>query len=493
MLKPKQDNDKMLKTLREIVSSGSNRQCFDCGQRGVTYVNMTIGSFVCTSCSGVLRGLTPPHRVKSISMATFTSDELDFIKTHGNDESAKTWLGLWDSKRTLKQEHRDFMIDKYERKRYYLEPASPLKSINTSSSSSSVATSTIQQSSNGISKSIGNHHSSDSNNLTVLKLTPPAANNRHHHQRTQQNHNIQNGHLEMNGNSHNNINSNNLNGKTSQNGSIKSDNSCNDFVADFSKASIYNSNNSLNSTGSAGQINGKTVINGFKENITSESDLNANFADFENNKIYNAAEEYCKNNNTSINSPNSNSSNIQWNIWQHFQWPNNSNQSEQNRWSLPMSTSSLSNNSLNSSSGTFNSNSSLNSTTPSADRYAALKDLDEQLREAKVVNETVEQTNPSATSAIPVNPFKNPFQAIPQQQTNQQSYQNWTMPESQNFLSNGFGSPLNSNGFSNGFFYANNMSNGIISQSSSFGGKAAFANPFMTTGTTTASTNNPFL
>lgn len=101
----------------------------------------------------------------------------------------------------------------------------------------------------------------------------------------------------MNGNSHNsnnNINSNNfltnnLNGKSSQNGSIKSDNSCNDFVADFSKASIYNSNNSLNSTGSAGQINGKTTINGFKENATNESDLNANFADFENNKIYNAA------------------------------------------------------------------------------------------------------------------------------------------------------------------------------------------------------------
>lgn len=64
---------------------------------------------------------------------------------------------------------------------------------------------------------------------------------------------------------------------------------------------------------------------------------------------------------------------------------------------LPMSTSSLSNNSLNSSSGTFNSNTSLNST-PSADRYAALKDLDEQLREAKVMNDTTnpiaEQTNP---------------------------------------------------------------------------------------------------
>jgi Arf-GAP domain and FG repeat-containing protein 1 len=54
MLKPKQENDKMLKTLREFIAVGSNRQCFDCGQKGVTYVNMTVGSFVCTSCSGVL-------------------------------------------------------------------------------------------------------------------------------------------------------------------------------------------------------------------------------------------------------------------------------------------------------------------------------------------------------------------------------------------------------------------------------------------------------
>lgn len=42
-------------------------------------------------------------------------------------------------------------------------------------------------------------------------------------------------------------------------------------------------------------------------------------------------------------------------------------------------------NSLNSSGGTFNSNSSLSST-PSADRYAALKDLDEQLRDSKNPN-----------------------------------------------------------------------------------------------------------
>lgn len=63
------------------------------------------------------RGITPPHRVKSISMATFSNEEIEFIKTHGNDECAKTWLGLWDPKRVHTLEHRDLMIEKYERKR----------------------------------------------------------------------------------------------------------------------------------------------------------------------------------------------------------------------------------------------------------------------------------------------------------------------------------------------------------------------------------------
>uniref|UniRef100_A0A1A9X5T7 Arf-GAP domain-containing protein n=1 Tax=Glossina brevipalpis TaxID=37001 RepID=A0A1A9X5T7_9MUSC len=126
----KKQDDKYLEALRELITTGGgNRQCFDCGQKGPTYVNMTIGSFVCTRCSGVLRGLTPPQRVKSISMATFTQEEIDFLKTHGNDICSKTWLGLWDPKRVVHQDQRELMIDKYERKRYYLEPASPLKSL----------------------------------------------------------------------------------------------------------------------------------------------------------------------------------------------------------------------------------------------------------------------------------------------------------------------------------------------------------------------------
>lgn len=67
---------------------------------------------------------------------------------------------------------------------------------------------------------------------------------------------------------------------------------------------------------------------------------------------------------------------------------------------LPMSLSSTSN-SLKSS-GTFNSNSSINST-PSVDRYAALKDLDEQLREIKEKDNHNQNTLSAAVSANPFN------------------------------------------------------------------------------------------
>jgi hypothetical protein len=135
-------------------------------------------------------------------------------------------------------------------------------------------------------------HQQPDNSLAVLKsiqLTPPTAANRHHHSRTPHQ---QNGHVNgfASDNNNNFFNQqNNLNGTSngslSHNGSIKSDNSS-DFVADFSKASIYNSNNSLNSAGSGGgQVNGKTT-NGGEINVNF-----ANFADFDNNKIYNAAGE----------------------------------------------------------------------------------------------------------------------------------------------------------------------------------------------------------
>ncbi|XP_017046138.1 target of Myb protein 1 isoform X2 [Drosophila ficusphila] len=320
----KKQDDKYLLALRELVASGSggNRQCFDCGQKGPTYVNMTIGSFVCTRCSGVLRGLTPPHRVKSISMATFTQDEIDFLRSHGNELCAKTWLGLWDPKRAvLQQEQRELMVDKYERKRYYLEPASPLKSLANAVNLKSSAPPTTSHTQNG-------HH----NGYASINLTPPSAQRTsanglhkvasahssgnsstsisrpHHHHHSSQNNN--NDAFGLGGG----LSSLNSAGSTST-GALSDTSSCasngfgadSDFVADFGSANIFDATSArstgspaVSSVSSVGSSNGYAKVQPLRaahlqQQQQQQQLLNgnghqgtANFADFDHAPIFNA-------------------------------------------------------------------------------------------------------------------------------------------------------------------------------------------------------------
>ncbi|XP_059187537.1 arf-GAP domain and FG repeat-containing protein 1a isoform X3 [Centropristis striata] len=148
----RKQEEKHLKMLREMTSLPPNRKCFDCDQRGPTYANMTVGSFVCTSCSGILRGLNPPHRVKSISMTTFTQQEIEFLQKHGNEVCKRIWLGLYDDRTTSipdfrePQKVKEFLQEKYEKKRWYVPPeqakvvASVHASISGSSNSSTSST-----------------------------------------------------------------------------------------------------------------------------------------------------------------------------------------------------------------------------------------------------------------------------------------------------------------------------------------------------------------
>ena len=121
--------DKNLQTLKDLQRQECNKRCFECDQRGPTYVDVTIGSFVCTSCGGVLRGINPPHRVKSISMATFTSSEISLIQSRGNEMCKNIYLGKYDERSKAKPESRSehtklkmFMEQKYEQKRLYVPP-----------------------------------------------------------------------------------------------------------------------------------------------------------------------------------------------------------------------------------------------------------------------------------------------------------------------------------------------------------------------------------
>ncbi|XP_037117960.1 arf-GAP domain and FG repeat-containing protein 2 isoform X3 [Syngnathus acus] len=111
--------------VRELAQSGVNKHCFECNQPGVTYTDVTVGTFVCTSCSGMLRGLNPPHRVKSISMTTFSQQEVEFLQNHGNQVGRRTWLCAFEPKTDgcsdMKdsQKFKEFLQDKYEKKKWH--------------------------------------------------------------------------------------------------------------------------------------------------------------------------------------------------------------------------------------------------------------------------------------------------------------------------------------------------------------------------------------
>ncbi|XP_057710316.1 arf-GAP domain and FG repeat-containing protein 2 isoform X2 [Corythoichthys intestinalis] len=110
--------------VRELAQSGVNKHCFECNQPGVTYTDVTVGAFVCTSCSGMLRGLNPPHRVKSISMTTFSQQEVEFLQNHGNEVGRRTWLCAFDPKTDGcdtkdSQKFKEFLQDKYEKKKWH--------------------------------------------------------------------------------------------------------------------------------------------------------------------------------------------------------------------------------------------------------------------------------------------------------------------------------------------------------------------------------------
>ncbi|KAH9760972.1 Arf-GAP domain-containing protein [Citrus sinensis] len=69
--------------IRGLLKLPENRRCINCNCLGPQYVCTTFLTFVCTNCSGVHREFT--HRVKSISMAKFSAEEVSALQAAGNE------------------------------------------------------------------------------------------------------------------------------------------------------------------------------------------------------------------------------------------------------------------------------------------------------------------------------------------------------------------------------------------------------------------------
>lgn len=99
-----------------------NKSCFDCTEKGVNYVVLDFGTFVCSSCSGIHRQLN--HKVKGLGMSNFAQKDVDMLNKNGNKRAKSYWLSEYNKTlypipdRTNAVRMKEFMKLKYEQKRF---------------------------------------------------------------------------------------------------------------------------------------------------------------------------------------------------------------------------------------------------------------------------------------------------------------------------------------------------------------------------------------
>ncbi|XP_042065751.1 probable ADP-ribosylation factor GTPase-activating protein AGD14 [Salvia splendens] len=108
--------------IRNLLKLPENRRCINCNSLGPQYVCTSFLTFVCTTCSGIHREFT--HRVKSVSMAKFTPQEVSALQGGGNAIGREIYLKEWDPQRNSLPDGsnidrlRDFIRHVYVDRRY---------------------------------------------------------------------------------------------------------------------------------------------------------------------------------------------------------------------------------------------------------------------------------------------------------------------------------------------------------------------------------------
>jgi ADP-ribosylation factor GTPase-activating protein 1 len=81
--------------LKELMKIPENKKCFDCNKTSCQWASVNNGIFLCTSCSGIHRGLgVDKSYVRSIQWDKWSDYQLEFMKIGGN-KKLKDFLQLY--------------------------------------------------------------------------------------------------------------------------------------------------------------------------------------------------------------------------------------------------------------------------------------------------------------------------------------------------------------------------------------------------------------
>ncbi|KAJ4721366.1 Arf GTPase activating protein [Melia azedarach] len=118
----RKEEERNEKIIRGLMKLPPNRRCINCNSLGPQYVCTNFWTFVCMTCSGIHREFT--HRVKSVSMAKFTSQEVEALQNGGNQRAREIYLKDWDFQRQRLPDNsnvdkvREFIKNVYVDRRY---------------------------------------------------------------------------------------------------------------------------------------------------------------------------------------------------------------------------------------------------------------------------------------------------------------------------------------------------------------------------------------
>ncbi|KAK9071947.1 hypothetical protein SSX86_008378 [Deinandra increscens subsp. villosa] len=116
------EDERNERAVRNLLKLPENRRCINCNSLGPQYVCTSFWTFICTTCSGIHREFT--HRVKSVSMAKFTTQEVSALQGGGNASAKEIYFKEWEAQRqsfpdsSNVEKLRDFIKHVYVDRRY---------------------------------------------------------------------------------------------------------------------------------------------------------------------------------------------------------------------------------------------------------------------------------------------------------------------------------------------------------------------------------------
>uniref|UniRef100_A0A0A8Y923 Arf-GAP domain-containing protein n=1 Tax=Arundo donax TaxID=35708 RepID=A0A0A8Y923_ARUDO len=118
----RKEEERNERVVRGLLKLPPNRRCVNCNGLGPQYVCTSFWTFVCISCSGIHREFT--HRVKSVSMSTFSTQEVEALQKGGNQRAKESFLKDFDTQKMRLPDNsnvdslREFIKTVYVERRY---------------------------------------------------------------------------------------------------------------------------------------------------------------------------------------------------------------------------------------------------------------------------------------------------------------------------------------------------------------------------------------